>query len=120
MAAKYFGSGANSYVLCDIVSSRGKLTKGLGVVGRTCSRGRWTRVHRSVSLGLSAPPSALPRGPAVSGRSTNRRGAAKHAELLAEIGGALRRVYSELLREPIPEHLATIIERLGTRSLKPH
>jgi len=56
----------------------------------------------------------------VSGRSTNRRGAAKHAELLAEIGGALRRVYSELLREPIPEHLATIIERLGTRSLKPH
>jgi len=42
------------------------------------------------------------------------------AELLAEIGGALRRVYSELLREPIPEHLATIIERLGTRSLKPH
>ena len=42
------------------------------------------------------------------------------AEFLAEIGGALRRVYSELLREPIPEHLATIIERLGTRSLKPH
>jgi hypothetical protein len=42
------------------------------------------------------------------------------AELLAEIGGALRRVYSELLREPIPEHLAVIIERLGTSSLKPH
>src|SRR5215207_3357228 len=119
MAAKYFGSGANSYVLCDIVSSRGKLTKGLGVVGRTCSRGRWTRVHRSVSLGLSAPPSALPR--AGSERTIDEQaGAAKHAELLAEIGGALRRVYSELLREPIPEHLATIIERLGTRSLKPH
>ena len=42
------------------------------------------------------------------------------AELLAEIGRALRRVYSELLREPIPEHLAAIIERLETRSLKPH
>ncbi|MFL5315407.1 MAG: NepR family anti-sigma factor [Microvirga sp.] len=97
-----FRQGANSYVLCDIVSGRGKLTRGPGVAGRTCSRGRWTRVHRSVSLGLSAPPSA------------------SDAELLAEIGGALRRVYSELLREPIPEHLAVIIERLGTRSLKPH
>jgi Anti-sigma factor NepR len=42
------------------------------------------------------------------------------AELLDEIGRALRSVYSELLREPIPEHLATIIERLETRSLKPH
>ena len=42
------------------------------------------------------------------------------AELLDEIGRALRSVYSELLREPIPERLATIIERLETRSLKPH
>ncbi|HEX8165343.1 MAG TPA: NepR family anti-sigma factor [Beijerinckiaceae bacterium] len=33
-------------------------------------------------------------------------------ELLAEIGRELRSVYTELLREPIPEHLAAIIERL--------
>jgi CheY-like chemotaxis protein len=37
-------------------------------------------------------------------------------ELLAEIGRELRSVYSELLREPIPEHLAVIIERLEPRT----
>ena len=35
-------------------------------------------------------------------------------ELLAEIGRALRATYSELLREPIPEHLAVIIQKLDT------
>jgi hypothetical protein len=40
-------------------------------------------------------------------------------ELLAEIGRELRSVYSELLREPIPEHLAVIIEKLEPRT-DPH
>ena len=37
-------------------------------------------------------------------------------ELLAEIGRALRSVYSELLREPLPEHLAVIIDKLEPRT----
>src|SRR5215210_7488270 len=99
MAAKYFGSGANSYVLCDIVSSwRG----GRGVSDEPVPEddGHGFIVRSASDCRLHPRPS--------------------DAELLAEIGGALRRVYSELLREPIPEHLAVIIERLGTRSLKPH
>jgi hypothetical protein len=40
-------------------------------------------------------------------------------ELLAEIGRELRHAYSELLREPIPEHLAVIIEKLEPRT-DPH
>jgi hypothetical protein len=36
-------------------------------------------------------------------------------ELLAEIGRELRAVYNDLFREPVPEHLARIIERLEAR-----
>jgi hypothetical protein len=62
---------------------------------------------------------AFVAGPA-SGQPSRLDPRLSDAELLAEIGCALRNVYSELLREPIPEHLAAIIERLETRSLKPH
>jgi hypothetical protein len=41
-------------------------------------------------------------------------------ELLAAIGRELRSVYAELLREPLPEHLAVIIERLETRKPDRH
>jgi hypothetical protein len=37
-------------------------------------------------------------------------------EFLAEIGRELRSVYSELLREPLPEHLAVIIDKLEPRT----
>lgn len=40
-------------------------------------------------------------------------------ELLAEIGRELRAVYNDLLREPVPERLATIIERLERRGRDP-
>jgi hypothetical protein len=102
MAAKYFGRGANSYVLCDIVSVGGSWRGGRGVSDEPVPEddGHAFIVRSASDCRLHPRPS--------------------DAELLAEIGGALRRVYSELLREPIPEHLATIIERLGTRSLKPH
>jgi hypothetical protein len=49
-----------------------------------------------------------------SGRT--KRGPLSDVEFLAEIGRQLRAVYSELLREPLPEHLAVIIERLEARN----
>ena len=35
-----------------------------------------------------------------------------HAELLAPIGQRLREVYTDVLREPLPDRFAAIIERL--------
>jgi hypothetical protein len=37
------------------------------------------------------------------------------ADVLGDLGYQLRAVYSDLLREPIPEHLAAIVERLESR-----
>ena len=38
-------------------------------------------------------------------------------ELLAEIGRDLKSVYAEVLHEPLPDHLATLLRRLDTSHL---
>jgi hypothetical protein len=56
------------------------------------------------------------------GRGSERSGKPERAlsdvELLAEIGRELRSVYNDLFREPVPEHLVRIIERLEQREGK--
>ena len=61
------------------------------------------------------PDKALPSRLPEESRSTPRAGPARplsDVELLAEIGRELRAVYDDLFREPVPEHLAAIIEKL--------
>jgi len=52
-------------------------------------------------------------------RSTIPERALSDVELLAEIGRELRSVYNDLFREPVPEHLVAIIERLEGPDRKP-
>ena len=54
-----------------------------------------------------------------SGRHARPERALSDVELLAEIGRELRSVYNDLFREPVPEHLVQIIERLEGRDGKP-
>ena len=51
------------------------------------------------------------------GLGPTKRASLSDVEFLAEIGRQLRAVYSELLREPVPEHLAAIIEKLEARNV---
>ena len=69
-------------------------------------------------------PRKLPPEDAITSSERNHEGPGRGAEparglsdveLLAEIGRELRAVYNDLFREPVPEHLAQIIERLEGR-----
>ncbi|HEX2552442.1 MAG TPA: NepR family anti-sigma factor [Microvirga sp.] len=51
--------------------------------------------------------------------STPARGLSE-AAMMAEIGRDLRSMYTDLLKEPLPEHLACIVRELDKRSLQRH
>ncbi len=51
--------------------------------------------------------------------STPARGLSE-AAMMAEIGRDLRTMYSELLKEPLPEHLVCIVKELDKRSQRAH
>ena len=53
------------------------------------------------------------------GRDARPERALSDVELLAQIGRELRSVYNDLFREPVPEHLVAIIERLEGRDREP-
>ncbi len=51
--------------------------------------------------------------------STPSRGLSE-AAMMTEIGRDLRSMYNDLLREPLPEHLACIVRELDKRSPQRH
>jgi hypothetical protein len=66
-----------------------------------------------------APISRNDRSHPGASRSARPERALSDVELLAEIGRELRSVYNDLFREPVPEHLVAIIERLEGRDREP-
>ena len=64
----------------------------------------------------TSPEDAIPSSKR-HGRGSERSGTPERAlsdvELLAEIGRALRSVYDDLFREPVPEHLERLEQREG-------
>src|SRR3712207_596561 len=82
---------------------------------------------RSSTAGGRGVPDETPDRPTSSARmggaGRQARGAMERplsdGELLAEIGRELRSVYNDLFREPVPERLVTIIEKLERREKDP-
>ena len=53
------------------------------------------------------------------GLNSLSRDSLSHAELLSPIGYRLRTIYTDVLQEPLPDHLAVIIERLDEEQGRP-